>query len=125
MYDIDMLKLFIFCKIKDNSMRVNYVSWIIFTLYKNNPNVCLFTITNRDVKCCLIINGEKLNVYSEFGVTQSIELLYKDAISELYDCQNRQIHQTKLSPNGAKLNQGKAYDVSSIIYPADCADGRN
>jgi len=69
--------------------------------------------------------GTKLNVYSEFGVTQSTELLYKDAISELHDCQNRQIHQTKLSPNGAKLNQGKAYDVSSIIYPADCADGRN
>ena len=75
--------------------------------------------------------GQKLNVYSEFaclcgyllndcvlyssGVTQSIELLYKDAITELQVCQNRKFHQTKVSPNGPKLNQGKAYDVTSLL----------
>jgi len=75
--------------------------------------------------------GQKLNVYSEFaclcgyllndyvlyssGVTQSIELLYKDAITELHVCQNRKFHQTKVSPNGHKLNQGKDYDVTSLL----------
>jgi len=49
------------------------------------------------------------------GVTQSIELLYKDAITELHVCQNRKFHQTKVSPNGHKLNQGKAYDVTSLL----------